>query len=297
MTLLHKYKYPLPIQIATFIPHNPLSWLLVVYLCYRTSPIAKAEYLQELKLVSVEDPEYMRDFWRMGFFGRGSLSRSEPTWEKRLQGNTTSEEVTKKRRMARKAFKRARAEKEKLELLKILEQEGAKVQLTIDEAKVEVTTLPKSHLDAKESLHLLPVEAFFLSNLGVLDVYIGGKQLSASELQAQFIADCPRFNTFYAVYHYFRSQGWVVRSGIKFGVDYILYKRGPPFSHAAFSILILTDTNPTIDWYKFFTTSRIQSQVHKTLVIVHVSIPASGLLSDYTVQETTIQRWTIGRNR
>lgn len=36
----------------------------------------------------------------------------------------------------------------------------------------------------------------------------------------------------YVIYHHYRSLGWVVKSGIKFCVDYLLYKRGPIFSHA-----------------------------------------------------------------
>lgn len=40
------------------------------------------------------------------------------------------------------------------------------------------------------------------------------------------------FLVHYAVYHHFRSLGWVVKGGIKFCVDYLLYKRGPVFHHA-----------------------------------------------------------------
>lgn len=36
----------------------------------------------------------------------------------------------------------------------------------------------------------------------------------------------------YIVYHHFRSLGWVIRGGLKFCVDYLLYKKGPVFSHA-----------------------------------------------------------------
>jgi tRNA-splicing endonuclease subunit Sen2 len=36
----------------------------------------------------------------------------------------------------------------------------------------------------------------------------------------------------YVVYHHYRSLGWVVKGGLKFCVDYLLYKRGPVFSHA-----------------------------------------------------------------
>lgn len=38
----------------------------------------------------------------------------------------------------------------------------------------------------------------------------------------------------YVVYHYYRSLGWVVKGGIKFCVDYMLYKRGPVFAHAEY---------------------------------------------------------------
>jgi hypothetical protein len=40
----------------------------------------------------------------------------------------------------------------------------------------------------------------------------------------------------YVVYHHYRSLGWVVKGGIKFCVDYLLYKRGPVFHHAEYSI-------------------------------------------------------------
>ena len=40
------------------------------------------------------------------------------------------------------------------------------------------------------------------------------------------------FLVHYVAYHHFRSLGWIVKSGIKFCVDYLLYKRGPVFSHA-----------------------------------------------------------------
>ena len=36
----------------------------------------------------------------------------------------------------------------------------------------------------------------------------------------------------YVVYHHYRSLGWVVKGGIKFCVDFLLYKRGPVFAHA-----------------------------------------------------------------
>ena len=42
----------------------------------------------------------------------------------------------------------------------------------------------------------------------------------------------------YAVYHHYRALGWVVKNGIKFCVDYLLYRRGPVFSHAEYVDII-----------------------------------------------------------
>ncbi|KAG1719296.1 hypothetical protein EDB19DRAFT_1585255, partial [Suillus lakei] len=35
----------------------------------------------------------------------------------------------------------------------------------------------------------------------------------------------------YITYHHHRSLGWVIKSGITFCVDYLLYKCGPVFQH------------------------------------------------------------------
>ena len=37
----------------------------------------------------------------------------------------------------------------------------------------------------------------------------------------------------YVGYHHYRSLGWVVKPGIKFASDWLLYRRGPVFSHSA----------------------------------------------------------------
>jgi len=47
-----------------------------------------------------------------------------------------------------------------------------------------------------------------------------------------------RFIVNYVAYHYFRSRGWVVRSGLKFGVDYVLYRQGPHQIHSEYVALL-----------------------------------------------------------
>ena len=45
----------------------------------------------------------------------------------------------------------------------------------------------------------------------------------------------------YAVYHHFRSKGWVVKDGTKFGVEFLLYQEGPAFFHAQYSVKIVSE--------------------------------------------------------
>ena len=109
----------------------------------------------------------------------------------------------------------------------------------------------------------------------------------------------------YTTYHHFRSLGWVVRPGLKFGVDYLLYLRGPVFSHAEFAVTILPAyTHPfwrtaegrklkdgdqgmgkdgrhdgtgigvgERSWHWLHCIQRVQSQVRKTLVVAWVDVP------------------------
>ncbi len=131
----------------------------------------------------------------------------------------------------------------------------------------------------------------------------------------------------YVVYHHFRSLGWVVRPGIKFAVDYLLYLRGPAFTHAEFAIMIIPSFSHSYwkshsdmkakedqykDWWWLHRVNRVQTQVMKTLLLVYVEIPphwddsfAKGdikldigaVLKKYTIREFVVKRWSPSRNR
>lgn len=130
----------------------------------------------------------------------------------------------------------------------------------------------------------------------------------------------------YIVLHHYRSLGWVVRPGIKFAVDYLLYNRGPAFTHAEFAIMILPSySHPywseteerkqeakekqSRDWWWLHRVNRVQTQVHKTLMLVYVEIPPpwdiadtveldiGGILKKYKVREFTLGRWAPNRQR
>ncbi|PSR90595.1 hypothetical protein PHLCEN_2v4888 [Hermanssonia centrifuga] len=223
--------------------------------------------------------------WRRGFFGKGDLSRSEPSWYTR-QANArqaagkylTSEEIREKRRAERKQFKldRARAIAEAAAEAEAAFAEGReapaiaipsgatwKPQSSMSDG--HETGLPpqidngdedfaeEEPLEDVEHLQLTLQEAFFLlwnlNCLTVLDpatndpidlkgIWFAFQKayyppaLPASIYQSYACRFDNPFLVNYVAYHHYRSLGWVVKGGIKFCVDYLLYKRGPVFQHA-----------------------------------------------------------------
>ncbi|KAL9112329.1 MAG: hypothetical protein Q9227_003447 [Pyrenula ochraceoflavens] len=202
----------------------------------------------------------------------------------------------------------------------------------------------RSRTKSQEHLQISQEEAFFLSyGLGVLQVTCddGSVNLPPTSLLALFRRHSyfpPRsiaapaepddpFLVSYAVYHHFRSLGWVVRSGIKFSVDYLLYYRGPAFAHAEYAVVVLpsfidpywsydesrkqeVEKKSSKSWWWLHCVNRVQSQALKNLILCYVDIPPpvqepdapkeldiGGLLSRYKVREVSVKRWTPNRNR
>ncbi|KAJ6164621.1 hypothetical protein N7470_003293 [Penicillium chermesinum] len=141
------------------------------------------------------------------------------------------------------------------------------------------------------------------------------------ELSYDIQPDDP-FLTSYVVYHHFRSLGWVVRSGVKFGTDYLLYNRGPVFSHAEFAVIIVpayehpywSETQERKEyvarkqdrsWWWLHCVNRVQASVKKTLVICYVEVPppsssyddVGAMLGRYRVREFLLRRWIANRSR
>ena len=349
---------PLPLTIhplPPLIPNNPLSLvhLVLAYLgqvlfrpTAHPSPRYTGVFDAATQSVHVTDARSVRALWESGFFGKGSLSRSEPSWlerEKRRSGALaleTSEEVTRRRRDERKEFKKERAwkEREAIEETKRREQLGlangdtpetteaasadaphqlgSEPQEPLGTAVVAADSAVPSHapmakgptkVEAKsasseikdqEHLQLNMEEALFLASaLGVLDIYrpdaeqpIANQDLlplfaqhatfpPSPNLDARSLPPDNSLLVSYVAYHHFRALGWVVRPGVKFAVDLLLYNRGPVFAHAEFAVLVRPDySHPHWrtqgkegahgkPWHWLHMVNRVQSQVHKTLVL------------------------------
>jgi hypothetical protein len=82
--------------------------------------------------------------------------------------------------------------------------------------------LEEERFQISEALHLTLEEAFFLSfGLGCLQVIdLFGNCLSLDGMWQLFCKSQKDFIQKYVTYHYFRSKGWVVKPGIKFGGDF-----------------------------------------------------------------------------
>lgn len=198
------------------------------------------------------------------------------------------------------------------------------------------SSVPTAEIKNQEHLQVSLEEAFFLSySLGVLNVFPSPDSseplpptsllslfrrhsyFPARSLSVREEPDDP-FMVSYAVYHHYRSMGWVVRSGVKFGVDYLLYNRGPAFSHAEFAVTVLpnyTDGREEVgrSWWWLHGVNRVQAQVHKSLILCYVDIPDREVLketvgddgsihigemfSKYKVRDVNLKRWTPNRSR
>ncbi|WVQ71078.1 tRNA-intron endonuclease [Cryptococcus sp. DSM 104548] len=144
---------------------------------------------------------------------------------------------------------------------------------------------------------------------------------STEEYRGILLPDNPALVS-YVVYHHFRSLGWVVKDGIKFCCDWLLYRRGPVFSHSAFACVVIpvySDPEDQVkspygneDWYDerlswkwMNTVIRVNALVQKNVIAIYVTIPplsdfpASSKLADGTLDpkrndlKTLLQRFTV----
>ena len=205
------------------------------------------------------------------------------------------------------------------------------------------------NIENQEHLQLTLEEAYFLAyGLGVLNVVDrdSNTRLSSASLFSVFrkhsyFPPCPPaglklddpFLISYVTYHHFRSLGWVVRPGVKFAVDYLLYNRGPVFSHAEFAVMIIpsyshpywtattrkeeTQNKQSKSWWWLNSVNRVQSQVRKSLILAYVEVPPADdapvshtsaqstdeevdvgkLLKRYKIREVSLKRWIPNRSR
>ncbi|XP_049875710.1 tRNA-splicing endonuclease subunit Sen2-like [Pectinophora gossypiella] len=131
-----------------------------------------------------------------------------------------------------------------------------------------------NRIKLQEKLMLTLQEAFFLLyGLGCLQIITSdNKLLNIQESWDTFVHSDKDFIPRYVVYHYFRSKGYVVKPGIKFGGDYLLYKEGPGVSHADY-IVVIKLAYQNDDWLSILGHVRMANTTVKEILIAEVSRP------------------------
>lgn len=298
--LYHIYAKPLPISLSKLTIWNVIFGFDIVQ--------ADLSVVYEDGVFKALDQFCADQLWYNGFFGKGSLSRSQPSFAQRSRrrlmldvdaNNLTLEEITKLRRQERLDFKNERLRLETLENKYKVENDHAKMA-EIEVLKTELTKTQKTKksinelfdqyyqpsasreedkpllnnplvLNTMEYLQLLPCEVLFLSLINLIKVYADGELLTFSQLVKIVIPNMTLNSSFlhnYIVYHHYRSLGWCVKSGVKFSTDFILYEKGPVFNHANFAILI---ADQDMDWIKINSIMRVVGTAKKKLVLNFVN--------------------------
>ncbi|NXO80166.1 SEN2 endonuclease, partial [Sitta europaea] len=180
--------------------------------------------------------------------------------------------------------------------------------------KKEVLVCRKNPFRIFEYLQLSLEEAFFLVYaLGCLSIYYGEEPLSIIKLWEVFSEVKPDFKTTYMAYHYFRSKGWVPKVGLKYGTDLLLYRKGPPFYHASYSVIAeLVDDNfegslrRPLSWMSLSGLNRTTANASKELMLCYLIRPSDMTAEEMAtpecmkrikVQELIVSRWVSSRER
>ncbi|XP_076627017.1 tRNA splicing endonuclease subunit 2 isoform X1 [Colletes latitarsis] len=181
--------------------------------------------------------------------------------------------------------------------------------------KIECGSFP-----VQETLHLTFEETFFLLyGLGCLNLIdFDGNLLDIDSAWNLFCKVDKNFVQKYVVYHYFRSKGWVVKPGLKYGGDFLLYKQGPPFYHASYIVIVdVLDSDSLIrnenksmhksTWNNLLGLDRLSETAAKEILFAQVLWPSSvshtsnmfnvEILSEFSVRELLWRRWNPKHNR
>lgn len=324
--------FPVPISSATGKPASNNNWSYY-----------KGRLLGSV--VVIEEAEDVEALYHMGFYGKCTISGRQPehlTGTDSLKFSESSErpmQVLEKRRYKRRQCwkemqgetsrdsKSARSETENTHqntTLKPKVNSVVVIEDSSDENDLEnysdkhQPTVEENPYPISEFLHLSLVESFFLVyGLGCLVIEDDRKvKMDVQTFWQHCCSVDPRFVPLYVCYHHFRSKGWVARHELKYGTDFCIYKDGPAYNHASYSVLVqpvLESLRPDtlfpsqkLTWTNFSRLSRTTEQVIKEPLLCYVVRPDDvgidelkhpSVLSRFQVQEMLLRRWVSSQER
>ncbi|KFB39892.1 AGAP009485-PA-like protein [Anopheles sinensis] len=110
---------------------------------------------------------------------------------------------------------------------------------------------------------------------------LDNEPIGVAEAFQKFQSANKRFFAGYCAYLYLKSKNWIIKSGLKFGGDFVIYVKGPQFNHASYIVLIqemkqgkqLGDY--TMDGLDFQGFNRIAETTAKDILFLEVHYPDS----------------------
>ncbi len=114
-------------------------------------------------------------------------------------------------------------------------------------------------------------EAMFLLEKEKLEIYFGKNVLTKTELEKKLQKIEKRFSIKYPVFKDLREKGNVVKTALKFGADFRVYKKGtrPGIAHAKWIVFVDSETNK-ISWQDFSAKNRVAHSTKKNLLLAIV---------------------------
>ncbi|OYT51594.1 MAG: tRNA-intron lyase [Desulfurococcales archaeon ex4484_204] len=124
---------------------------------------------------------------------------------------------------------------------------------------------PKS-TDVDQPIELSLIEAIYLVEKGVIDVIKEGRRVGLNELIGLAESLIDDFEVLYNTYRELRDAGFIVRSALKYGADFALYRLRPGLEHAPYLVKVLrygghVDPGDLIGW------GRLSHSVRKELLL------------------------------
>ncbi|CRK94236.1 CLUMA_CG007751, isoform A [Clunio marinus] len=161
---------------------------------------------------------------------------------------------------------------------------GENSSFECDSEMVEVNNETVSDpFNISDTLVLFPEEAFFLHHiiecLKIQD--LDNQIIPTKELWRKFCKLKESFVERYVTYLYLKSKNWVIKSGIKFGGHFLLYKHGPHLNHASFIVIVSKEGAKRKSSIEYHTNERVAETTGKNLLYVEVYFPKNVKPEDY----------------
>lgn len=126
---------------------------------------------------------------------------------------------------------------------------------------------PRS-MDFEKPIMLSFTELLYLAGAGRVKFEGGEGEVSVADLAKAALSE-PNFRERYVVYQKLKASGLVVKSGMKFGVDFAVYEYGPGLDHAPFLIHVYPSAS-SITPTEIVRAGRLAASVKKKFVVAQV---------------------------